>query len=460
MELDNSTWNDSIEKAKRLAILGGGESGVGAAILAKKKGLVPFVSDFGKIKTKYKEVLKQNEIEWEEEKHSEKRILNAAEVIKSPGIPDTAPLVKKLIEKGVSVISEIEFAYRYCEAKIIGITGSNGKTTTTLLMHHVLIQSGVNAGVAGNVGKSFAEQVATENFDWYVLELSSFQLDGIKEFRADVAILLNITPDHLDRYNDDFNLYADAKMRIVKNAKESDVFIYCEDYDSIQQAMKRNATHAQPIPFSIKKQLPQGAYINNEQLIIKLTTNNNSFNMSIHDLALQGKHNLYNTMASGIAGRVLDLRKELIRDSLSDFQNVEHRLETVATIHGIEFINDSKATNVNSTWYALESVTKPVVWIVGGVDKGNDYEELMELVKDKVKAIICLGKDNSKIIDAFKEEIQIIEEAGTANEAVRKAYEIGQSGDAVLLSPACASFDLFENYEDRGHQFKQAVKAL
>ena len=431
-----------------IAILGGGESGVGAALLSKKKGLVPFVSDFGKIKDKYKKVIEQNEIEWEEGKHSAERILEADEVIKSPGIADEVPLIQQLLSKGTSVISEIEFAFRYCQAKIIGITGSNGKTTTTLLLHHLLLRCGVNA-----------EQVATEDFDWYVLELSSFQLDGIKEFRADIAILLNITPDHLDRYNDSFELYADAKMRIAMNAKPTDKFIYSEDDESIRLAMQRTKTEAELIPFSIKKQLPKGAYIDHEQLIVKLITND-QFIMSIHHLALQGKHNLYNTMASGIAGRVLDLRKELIRESLSDFQNVEHRLETVGTIHGIEFINDSKATNINSTWYALESVNKDLVWIVGGVDKGNDYDQLLILVKDKVKAIICLGTDNSKIIEAFRDHIQIIEEAHSAVEAVKKAYEIGQSGDAVLLSPACASFDLFENYEDRGHQFKQAVKSL
>ena len=446
-------------KTKALAILGAGESGVGAALLAKKEGLVPFVSDFGKIKDKYKKVLEQNKIEWEEGGHSLERILSADEVIKSPGISDEVPLIVELNKQGTSVISEIEFAFRYCKAKIIGITGSNGKTTTTLLMHHVLVKCGVNAGVAGNVGKSFAEQVATEDFDWYVLELSSFQLDGIKTFRADIVVLLNITPDHLDRYKYKFDLYADAKMRIAMNALPTDKFIFCEDDENVKAAMTRTATQAELIPFSIKKQLPKGAYIDNEQLIIKLTTNNH-FTMSIHDLALQGKHNLYNTMASGIAGRVLDLRKELIRDSLSDFQNVEHRLETVATIHGIEFINDSKATNVNSTWYALESMTKDIVWVVGGVDKGNDYDELLALVKEKVKAIICLGVDNSKIIEAFKGHIQIIEEARSASEAVKKAYEIGQSGDVVLLSPACASFDLFENYEDRGHQFKRAVKSL
>ena len=362
------------------------------------------------------------------------------------------------MRKGVSVISEIEFGFRYCNAKIIGITGSNGKTTTTMLIYHLLQKAGLNVGLAGNVGKSFAEQVATESFDYYVLEISSFQLDGIEKFRADIGILLNITPDHLDRYEYSLEKYADSKMRIVKNAKPTDYFIYCDDNETLKAAMDRNPTDAIPIPFSIKKQLQIGAYINDEQINISLT--NNHFIMSIHELALQGKHNLYNTMAAGIAGRILDLRKEVVRDSMSDFQNVEHRLERVATIHGIEFINDSKATNVNSTWYALESLTQPAVWIVGGVDKGNDYGELLELVKDKVKAIICLGKNNEKIIEAFKEHIQIIEEAGSADEAVKKAYEIGQKGDTVLLSPACASFDLFENYEDRGHQFKRAVRAL
>lgn len=441
-----------------LAILGAGESGVGAALLAKKEGLVPFVSDAGKIKEKYKKVLIDNAIEWEEEGHSEARILAANEVIKSPGIPDTAPLILELKEKGIEVISEIEFAFRFCKGKIVAITGSNGKTTTTHLVYHVLKKGGLNVRMGGNVGKSFASLLVEGESDWYVLELSSFQLDGIKDFRAEIAILLNISPDHLDRYKNHFDSYADAKMRIVMNAKPEDYFIYCEDIEAVNEAIKRNPHQAIPIPFSIKNKTPQGAYINNEQLIIHI--NNNQLIMSIHDLALQGKHNLYNSMASGIAGRILDLRKELIRESLSDFQNIEHRLEKVATIHGIEFINDSKATNVNSTWYALESLAKPAIWIVGGVDKGNDYAELLPLVKDKVKAIICLGLDNSKIIQAFEKDIQLIEEAKSADEAVRKAYEIGVKGDVVLLSPACASFDLFENYEDRGHQFKKAVRAL
>ncbi|MCB0803228.1 MAG: UDP-N-acetylmuramoyl-L-alanine--D-glutamate ligase [Flavobacteriales bacterium] len=447
-----------MNKTLEIAILGGGESGVGAAILAKREGFVPFVSDRGELKKKYKDVLLKYEIEWEEGAHNEARILSAIEVIKSPGIPDSAQLIQKLLKQGTSVISEIEFAARYCKAKTIGITGSNGKTTTALLTYHILQHAGLNVGLAGNVGQSFARQVAEKNVDIYVLELSSFQLDGIKNYRPDVSILLNITPDHLDRYNNSFEQYADSKMRIALNATPAQQLIYCIDDEAILKAISRNKPQANLIPFSIKKTLPEGAYIDNDQLIINI--NNNRFNMSIHDLALQGKHNLYNSMASGIASRILDLRKEIIRESLSDFQNVEHRLETVATIHGIEFINDSKATNVNSTWYALESLKKPAIWIVGGVDKGNDYSELLELVKDKVSAIICLGLDNSKIIEAFKNDIQIIEEASSASEAVKKAYEIGRSGDVVLLSPACASFDLFENYEDRGHQFKKAVRAL
>ncbi|MEQ8909085.1 MAG: UDP-N-acetylmuramoyl-L-alanine--D-glutamate ligase [Vicingaceae bacterium] len=447
-----------MKQAVNIAILGAGESGVGAALLAKKQGLVPWVSDAGSIKPKYKEVLEQNEIDWEEGGHSQEQILSCQELIKSPGIPSEVPLVQEAEKRGISVISEVEFAYRYCNAKLIAITGSNGKTTTANWVYHLLKKADLNVGLAGNVGNSFAWSVAEESFDWYVLELSSFQLDGIKEFRAFISMVLNITPDHLDRYGNSFERYADAKMRIALNATQADYFLYCEDNQATLEAMKRTPTQAQRIPFSIEKELSKGAYVKNET--VKININNNHFTMSIHDLALQGKHNLYNSMASGIAGRILDLRKELIRESLSDFQNVEHRLEQVASIHGIEFINDSKATNVNSTWYALESMAKPVIWIVGGVDKGNDYGQLAELVKDKVKAIICLGKDNAKIIDAFQSDIQLIEEATSAEEAVKKAYEIGRNGDAVLLSPACASFDLFENYEDRGHQFKRAVRAL
>lgn len=441
-----------------VAILGAGESGVGAAILAKKEGLVPFVSDKGKIKEKYKEVLKKYDVEWEEGRHSESRILSAVEIIKSPGIPNEIGLLQKAFSQGQKVISEIEFAARYCSAKTIGITGSNGKTTTSMLLYHLLKSAGLKVGLAGNVGKSFAEQVAKKDYDWYVLELSSFQLDGVFDYAPEIAILLNITPDHLDRYQNNFTQYADAKLRIVRSSKPHGFFIYNEDDEAVKSAMKRNPFKAKKLPFSIKSKVPEGAFLNEKQLIINI--NNSNLIMSIHELALKGNHNLYNTMASGIAGRILDLRKELIRESLSDFQNVEHRLETVATVHGIEFINDSKATNINSTWYALESLTKPAIWIVGGVDKGNDYDELKALVQDKVKAIICLGKDNSKIISSFENDIQIIEEALSAEEAVRKSYEIGKKGDVVLLSPACASFDLFENYEDRGHQFKKAVRAL
>lgn len=445
-------------KNNKVAILGGGESGVGAAMLAKKQGLEPFVSDFGSIKSQYKKMLDEMNVHWEEKSHDTNQLLCCAEVIKSPGIPNEASVVKLLKEAGLPIVSEIEFAYRYCTAKLIAITGSNGKTTTAHLLHHMLKKAGLNVGLAGNVGKSFAASLVEHDFDHYVLEVSSFQLDNIEKFRAEIAILLNISEDHLDRYNNNMEHYANAKMRIAENSQSNDFFIYCEDNEVLRSALKRKPVKAHHLPFSLQKQLPEGAYIDQDQLIIQIL--NNQFTMSIHELALQGKHNLYNSMASGIAGRILDLRKEIIRESLSDFQNIEHRLEHVATIHGIDFINDSKATNVNSTWYALESLTKPTVWIVGGVDKGNDYSELNELIQDKVKAIICLGKDNKKIINSFKDSIQVIEEAASADEAVKIAYEIAQKGDAVLLSPACASFDLFENYEDRGHQFKRAVRAL
>ena len=440
-----------------IAILGGGESGVGAAILAKKKGFEVFVSDKGIIKDKYKNVLINIGVEWEEKKHSEERILTARTVVKSPGILETAPLIMQLKELGVEVISEIEFAGRYTKAKFIGITGSNGKTTTTMLTYHMLKKAGLNVGLAGNVGESLAKQVADDDKDIYVLELSSFQLDGMYSFKVDIAILLNITPDHLDRYNYKFENYAASKFRILQNQDEACHFIYCEDDEVITNYLKIHQIKAQKHPFSIKKITSNGAYIENEKLIINL---NKSIEMTLQSLALQGKHNLYNSMASGIAGRVLELKKEIIRESLSDFQNVEHRLEFVAKIHGIDFINDSKATNVNSTWYALETFQHPVIWIVGGVDKGNDYEMLKELVSEKVKAIVCLGKDNAKIHEAFKDIIEEIVDASSAEEAVRLAYKLGKSGDTVLLSPACASFDLFENYEDRGQQFKSSVKRL
>lgn len=445
---------------KRLVILGGGESGAGTAILGKKKGFDVFLSDKGKLKDQYKEVLSKNEIKWEEEQHTESLILNADEVVKSPGIPDTAPLIKKLRENKIPVISEIEFAGRYTKAKTICITGSNGKTTTTLLTYHILKKAGLNVGLGGNVGKSFAMQVATEEFDYYVLELSSFQLDGMVEFKADIAILLNITPDHLDRYDYKFENYANSKFRIIQNQTNNDAFIYCIDDTEIVKGIQARKINAKQYPFSIKQKVESGAYLDENNQVVINTNHINPLFMTIQELALQGKHNIYNSMAAGVAGKLVEIRKETIRESLSDFHNIDHRLELVGNVHGIEFINDSKATNVNSTWYALESMTNPVILILGGVDKGNDYEMLNDLVKEKVKAIICLGADNKKIIKAFGNIVDTIVEAKSAKEAVAQAYKLGKKGDTVLLSPACASFDLFENYEDRGTQFKQAVRAL
>ncbi|MFL5753034.1 MAG: UDP-N-acetylmuramoyl-L-alanine--D-glutamate ligase [Bacteroidia bacterium] len=446
--------------SKRIVILGSGESGVGAAVLAKAKGFDVFVSDKGEIKEQYKEQLNRYAIPFEEKRHTEGLILSSDEVIKSPGIPDKADLIKKLKAKQIPVISEIEFAGRYTNAKTICITGSNGKTTTTMLTYHMLSKAGYNVGLAGNIGKSFAMQVATEEHDYYVLELSSFQLDGMYEFKADTAVLLNITPDHLDRYDYKFENYARSKFRVIQNQAEQDAFIYCADDEVISAYLDELKPKAKHYPFSIKKKVEgEGAYLDeHKQLIINI--NQNPLIMTIEELALQGKHNVYNSMAASIASRVVDIRKEIVRESLSDFENVEHRLEIVATINGIEFINDSKATNVNSAWYALESMQKPVVWIVGGVDKGNDYTQLYDLVKEKVKAIVCLGTDNAKIIESFSSAVEVIVETGSADEAVAASYRIGKKGDVVLLSPACASFDLFENYEDRGMQFKRAVKAL
>ncbi len=445
---------------KRLVILGGGESGVGAAVLALKKGFDVFLSDTGKLKDKYKDVLSKYEIKWEEEKHTVELILNADEVVKSPGIPDNAPLIQALHEKSIPVISEIEFAGRYTTAKKICITGSNGKTTTTLLTYHMMQKAGLKVGLAGNVGKSFAMQVALNDFDYYVLELSSFQLDGMFEFKADIAILLNITPDHLDRYDYKLENYAESKFRIIQNQTEADAFVYCTDDEVTMNTIKNKNIKAKQFPFSIKRQLEIGAYLNENNQIVINTSNTNPLFMTIQELALQGKHNTYNSMAAGVAGKLVEIRKETIRESLSDFHNIDHRLELVGNVHGIEFINDSKATNVNSTWYALESMNNPVILILGGVDKGNDYSMLIDLVKSKVKAIICLGTDNKKIIKAFSGVIDTILEAKSAQEAVAQSYKIGKKGDTVLLSPACASFDMFENYEDRGTQFKQAVRAL
>ncbi|MFW6289663.1 MAG: UDP-N-acetylmuramoyl-L-alanine--D-glutamate ligase [Mariniphaga sp.] len=443
---------------EKIVILGGGESGVGSAILAQKQGYDVFVSDSGPVKQRYKKVLAGYNIDFEEGKHTDEKVLQAALVIKSPGIPVTAPVIVKLKEKGIPVISEIEFAGRYTRAKTVCITGSNGKTTTTLLTYHILKSAGLNVGLAGNVGNSFAWQVAEKNYDIYVLELSSFQLDDMYDFKADVAILLNITPDHLDRYGYNMQNYINSKFRIIQNQTEDDVFIYCEDDKNIQKELiKRNIVSA-CYPFSLFEPEEQGAGIVNEELIINY--NKNQFSMSILDISLQGKHNFYNSMAAGIASMVFEIKNERLRESLSDFKGVEHRLEKFLKVHGIEFINDSKATNVNSTWYALESMPKSIVWIAGGIDKGNDYSMLMPLVKEKVKAIVCLGKDNSKLHAAFDGVLKSIVDASNMEEAVKAAYYLSRNGDTVLLSPACASFDLFENYEDRGRQFKEQVRNL
>lgn len=442
----------------RIAILGGGESGVGAAILAQKQGFTVFLSDMGKIKEKYKNVLSNYKIDFEEEKHSTEKILNAELVVKSPGIPDKAPLIVQLKNAGIPVISELEFAGRYTNAKTICITGSNGKTTTTLLLYHILKNAGLNVGLAGNVGKSFAWQVAEEKFDIYVIEISSFQLDGMYDFRADIAILMNITPDHLDRYNYNFQNYIDSKFRIIQNQTENDFFVVCADDEVTQNEIKKRNITPAIISFGLGEPGENSAGVKEEKLVINI--HKNQFIMSILDLAIQGKHNTYNSMAAGIASMILEIRNEQLRESLSNFTGVEHRLERFLKVHGIEFINDSKATNVNSTWYALESISKPIVWIAGGVDKGNDYSMLKGLAKEKVKAIVCLGKDNQKIHDSFKGVVKNIVDASSMDEAVKAAYYLARNGDTVLLSPACASFDLFDNYEDRGNQFKQKVRNL
>ncbi len=442
----------------KIIVLGGGESGTGAAILAKRKGFEVFLSDSGMLKDIYQKMLNDEGIEWEQGQHTEERILSATEVIKSPGIPEKAPLIKKLRAQGTPVISEIEFAARYTNAKMVCITGTNGKTTTTLLTYHILKNAGLNVGLAGNIGHSFAYQVATENFDFYVLELSSFMLDDMYEFKADIAILTNITPDHLDRYEYKIENYVDSKFRITQNQTAADYFIYCADDELTQSGLERHKINATMIPFSIQKELNEGAYLTGNNININIL--NHTFIMTIQELALQGKHNVYNSMASGIASRLLEIRSESLKQSLSDFKNAEHRLEHVAKIQNVEFINDSKATNVNSAWYALESVNTPIVWIAGGVDKGNDYTILKNLVKDKVRAIVCLGVDNEKLHEAFSDVVDVMVNASSAKEAAELSYHLAQKGDTVLLSPACASFDLFKNYEDRGEQFKAAVKEL
>jgi UDP-N-acetylmuramoylalanine--D-glutamate ligase len=442
----------------RIVILGAGESGVGAAILAQKKGFNVFVSDFGKISEKYKKTLLDYKIDFEEAQHSEALILSAIEVIKSPGIPDKAQIITKIKENKIPIISEIEFAGRYTNAKMICITGSNGKTTTTLMIYHMLQKAGLNVGLAGNVGASLAWQIAERNFDYYVVELSSFQLDGMYEFKADIAILLNITPDHLDRYNYKMQNYVDSKFRIAQNLSETEAFVYCCDDEIIRKEMENWNSSSQLFPFSVKEKLKKGGWLENELLTIDC--NGYKIFMDKKDLSLPGIHNVYNSLASGIAGSVLRIRKDVIRESLSDFQGVDHRLEKVVKVRGIQFVNDSKATNINSTWYALESMEDPVVWIVGGIDKGNDYSVLFELVKEKVKGIVCLGIDNSKIHQAFDDKIDVIVDAGSMKQAVKLAYEIAAKDDVVLLSPACASFDLFTSYEDRGNQFKEEVRNL
>ncbi len=444
--------------SKRIIILGGGESGTGAAVLAKRKGFEVFLSDAGTLKDSYQKILNEEGVEWEHGNHTEAKILNADEVIKSPGIPEKAPLIKALRKQGTSVISEIEFASRYTNAKLICITGTNGKTTTTLLTYHLLKKAGLNVGLAGNIGHSFAYQVATQNFDYYVLELSSFMLDDMYEFKADIAILTNITPDHLDRYDYKLENYIDSKFRITRNQTKNDYFIYCIDDEETLNGLKRHQIQATMLPFSIQQEVQEGAYLKGNQFYIHIL--NYTFNMTIQELALQGKHNLYNSMASGIAAKLLEIRNESMKESFSDFKNAEHRLEHVARIQDIEFINDSKATNVNSAWYALESITTPIVWIAGGVDKGNDYSILKNLVKDKVRAIVCLGTDNGKIHEAFDNDVDIIVNTSSAREAAEVSFHLAKKGDTVLLSPACASFDLFKNYEDRGDQFKAAVKEL
>ena len=443
---------------KRLVILGAGESGVGTAILGKKKGYDVFVSDYGKIKHNYKEVLGLNKINWEDEKHTEELILNADVVMKSPGIPEKTHIVQKLIEKGIPVISEIEFAYQYTDAITIGITGSNGKTTTTLLTYHLLKQGGLNVGLAGNIGKSFAWQVAEDKVDVYVLELSSFQLDGIINYKPHIAVITNISPDHLDRYNYDYGLYIESKFRVTLNQTEEDFLIYDDDDEAISIWLKNNKIKAKKLPFSLTHKVEEGSYLENKTLYN--ITNNKQINMPTSNLSLDGMHNVKNAMAATTVAQLMNIRKQTIRESLSNFQGVEHRLEKVLKIENVQYINDSKATNVNATFFALESMETPTVWIVGGVDKGNDYSELTALVNEKVKAIICLGVDNKKIIDSFNNIVDIMVETSSMEQAVKIAQKIAERGETVLLSPACASFDLFENYEDRGNKFKSAVRGL
>lgn len=446
-------------KQHRLVILGSGESGVGAALLGKQKGYDVFVSDGGKIKDGYKKELEAAGIAFEEAGHTEALILNADEVCKSPGIPEKAEMVKKIRAKGIQVISEIELAYRFKgDSKIIAITGSNGKSTTTSLIYHICITAGLDAALVGNIGYSFAKQIAEAPKAWYIAEISSFQLDDIITFRPDVSVLLNITEDHLDRYEYKFENYINAKFKIIQNQTMEDHFIYCLDDEVITSKLSTLILPTNPLPFSMKQELKKGGYIKGDQMMLRIQEERVS--MSIYDFALKGKHNNYNTMAAGIAAATIGIRKEKIREAVKNFHSLEHRMEFVAMVRGVEFINDSKATNVNSTWYALESMNKPTVLVLGGTDKGNDYGLIADLVKEKVKAIVCMGVDNQKIIAAFKDLVPVIVETDSAKKAVNASFKLAEKGDVVLLSPACASFDLFKNYEDRGCQFKDAVKEL
>ena len=442
----------------RVVVLGGGESGVGSAVLAKVKGFDVFLSDMGRISDDYAAMLDKWEIPYEQGTHTEELILNADEVIKSPGIPETAPMVQKIMDKGIGVVSEIEFAGRYDTAKKVCITGSNGKTTTTSLIYHLLQQAGMNVGLGGNIGRSYAYQVATEKFDIYVLELSSFQLDNVYDFKADIAIITNITPDHLDRYDYNMENYVRSKFRITRNMSSDDCFIFCSDDDITVNHLNKIVVKAQQLPFTQKGEVQQGAFVKDDRMVVRYKEE--ECDMYLQELALGGRHNIYNSMAAALAAKAMDIDNAVIRDGLASFQAVEHRLEKVLSIRDVLYINDSKATNVDAAWYALECQTRPVIWIVGGTDKGNDYSTLVELAREKVKAIICLGIDNTKIHAAFEGVVPQMFDVTSAQDAVKTADSIAASGDVVLLSPCCASFDLFRNYEDRGRQFKEAVRNL
>lgn len=447
--------------SRKIIILGAGESGTGAALLAKAKGYDVFVSDSGKIQEKYKKELEENKISFEEGKHDEKRVLDASMVVKSPGIPDSAPLIKALVKKNIPVISEIEFASGFSKAKFVAITGSNGKTTTTLLTYHLLKKLGLNVGLAGNVGYSLARQVIEDKFDYYVLELSSFQLDGIYDFKADVAILLNITPDHLDRYDYNFQNYVDSKFRIIRNMGSKDYFICCTDNEAIRKELQRKTILPMQLSVSVKEKVMNGGYISGDNIMVNVAGDiNKYYHLPARELPLKGKHNMINALSAMLAATVLKQNETKFTKAMSDFKNASHRLEEAGIINKVLFINDSKATNVDSVWYALDSFKGPIVWIAGGIDKGNDYSALYDLVKKKVKALVCLGKDNSKLYKAFEGRINVIMDADNIRDAVQKAFSLAAPQEVVLLSPACASFDLFKNYEDRGEKFKNEVKAL